>query len=432
MEAWSQKYEDYYRKAGFDDATIRNLRRQQERQYNQEQTSSAQEEAYTNTLNRIQNKTGAQVDLGTNNILFDGQTYNPFTGSYTVKGDDPNKPAYWYDADTKQTYLGGINMGFDTSGQNYYDPRIATSLNEEDYGVADSWVKDIEDRIQQAIEHGSRTGEISHGYKIETDRSRVGLFPGADPSENYAQDAAERIRGYNIGDYLERADPELYKQYKMMQSPNFQAEYLKQAYGAGSSRLGETYQDNYFDTLKSQYAGLDAGSQDPAKTYGIGATDSFLNNPNMSDAVKRSIVQDSMTKGLTVDPAVLEMYGLVSQPSQAAPSAPGAPATPPAPQSTQYAESMLSGGEVQKPWSTDFEKQFLDQIKSIGSYLGQQKSSTPNYGFSLGYGSSGTDTGQRNSGMVASSPTYASGATPAGGSPSTGKAGPSNQTSMWS
>lgn len=363
-------------------------------------------------VSKMDVQTRGGVDLG------GGYTYDSIHGGTSFKDPDKQGYSYKYDPITKTTEYGGRKF------KGKYDPNILRSITEDDYLAAETTVKpDYESRLG--------TFENASDDQFNQFYAAYGRNAMGGPEFDYSKIS---------GKYQE-----LYDQY--------QDNTLKTAYEAASSRyegdnvLRGVESGDYTDYYKSQL---------PSKTAGYDM-DAIMSNPNMSEAVKQHYLSQARGHGQDVSsydtspeeslPQVqstnpeLEAYSeardkmMISGGSQADLGELRDQYLGEAPSTASYAEAMeaptieSTGGKVEAPWSTDFEKQFISQLSGISSnlsnYLGSANISSPSTNFNLGY--------QQSTAMNTSTPTLAGQQTKTGiqpGQPSTGKGG-SGKT-LWS
>lgn len=352
-------------------------------------------------------------------------TYDPTSGSFNIKDiEDPNNPLYWYDPNQGATFLQGQRL----TGK--LDPRVAMGLEEEDWVVGE----DLLDQYAAKLEAHYGAGVPS--YKVE-----------GQGEEGYRWNQRRPSTG----------DPELGTYYDILSNKRRSQQFLtQQAYTAASERLD--YKDDYWKQIEQQ---AQSRYQDPA-TQQYGNVEDILSNPDLSEAVKQSIVkdiqaknqargfgseqptptvEDTLTKRLD-QPTPATQYNLGDTMTSGSKrhyqrTKTGWEEQAQAPTSATYAQDMVSpqsgptmeepGGQIQAPWSSDFEKQFLNQLQGFGqninTYLGGfQQPQTSISQFSL----SGYSKPQRDSGVGAGIPQQNLTGTP--GQPYTGKGG---QSTLW-
>jgi len=420
-----------------------------------------QQESY-NQLMRMRDELGVDWEPTSNSVMLNreqGVEYNPTTGSYSVKnpgGTGQQSYAFGYDPTKNQSSIYGTTL----SGA--LDPRIALGMADEDYSAADKWQKSIWDQIDAKINEGVVSGEIAPGYSVEQKGSGMSLndwagAANASPTDKYLKNLASRDR-YNsssIDQYLQRANPDLYKQYKTFSNDNDTtgaSMYMEQAYKNAQSRLGSQYQDDYYGGLKTQFQDLRSSLMNPDQK-----TDSdrqaIMDNPDLSPVVKDAILKGMEPKDSWGD--LMKQYG--PQPPQTTVAASAKPAqteiptavTPAVPTASDYAKEMVSQNPapvspsslVPAPtstaWSKDFETKSLDLLGGVKNSLDDyiKMLGTPSKAsFGLNNNMAG-DTGQRNSGLVSSVPQPFGSTANQTASPFTGKAGAGSTTtstqSLW-
>jgi len=363
-------------------------------------------------------------------------TYDPTSGSFNIKDmEDSNNPLYWYDPNQGATFLQGQRI----TGR--LDPRVAMGLEEEDWTAGEDLLKQYASKLE------SHYGEAPPSYKIE----------------GQPEETAYRWNQHRPS----TGDPELGTYYDILSNKRRSQQFLtQQAYTSASDRLG--YEDDYWKNLEQQAQTRHKGPE--SEYYGDEAT--IVNNPNLSYDVKQIIINDIRNKnrdrGLAATPPTAPEQGTpaiedtlekrLDQPTPATQYNLGDTMTSgskrhyqrtqtgweeqaQAPTAATYAQDMVgpttsqtgvSGptpaedkGQIQAPWSSDFEKQFLDQLQGFGqnvnTYLGgfQQPQTSQ---FSL----SNYSTPQRNSGLNTGTPQQNLTGTP--GQPYTGKGG---QATLW-
>jgi len=305
--------------------------------------------------------------------------------------------------------------GFDFSGK--YNPDILGSITDQDYTSAESqWQGDYDAKMGQFDLMSD--DQFTRFYKPEFSNTGDGY--------------QMRSRG------LTEAQQGIQDQY--------QNRVLQSAYKQAAGRYeGDT---SFFDTLGQQdYTDYYKQQQPTNQEYDL---DVIMNNPDLSDTMKAYYRKQAQMQGQDIpeqyqpeptpeQPKAYDREDPSTWPENQAAAAPST--APQQPTAATYAQDMVGDdptiestqGKIESPWSTDFEKQFLDQISGIGqniqSYLGTQQPTQPQ--FSLQQYSSG----QRNSGLnTGTTPTMFTpqaqqGITPA--QSSTGKAGQSNKQSLW-
>jgi hypothetical protein len=390
-----------------------------------------------NLLLRLKDELGANVDFSGQNIILDNDSkYNPFTGQYSVGGGQD--AAFWYDPTRNMSNISGVQL------RGALDPRAALGMNQDDYSAADTWLNSITSRIDSLINEGVSSGGIAPSYRVVSGGNSgapVESVFGAEPTQNKLAEIANsyRFNDDSFQDYIERADPELARIYGHLtneRDPWLNQNYLQQAYQSSYSRLNP--QDNFYEGLKNQWGDIEGRLNDPTHVSSVQNADiqAIINNPTLSDEVKRTILQDAQTRyGYSIP----DEYKLTT-PAAPAASQQTTPQAPSKPTASTYAQEMAAPDtsvpeaiQGNTPWSSDFESQMLDVFKGYGntlqSYLGQgqPKASSNSPVFSLkGY--------QQSVAMNANTPntpTALYGTQPSNQSP-TGKAGQTNQGTLWS
>lgn len=325
----------------------------------------------------------AGIDAGTVKAkpgveLGGGYTYNPMYGSISLAGD--NGYAYKYDPNSKTTTYNGKSFN------GAYDPNILQTISDDEWTAAENqWKSDYE----------SREGTI---YNM-SDAQALKYYGNVQSNMGDAQTV-------DYSNKLGKVEQDLYDQY--------QNNILKTAYEQAQSRYSG--EDIFSQILQGDYTDQYKLPDVPTSQF----VQNVLNNASLSDSVKQAIIKNA-------DPS----YKF----NASTPAAASTPATEQSP-TTTYANELLGEpatetvAKEQTPWSSDFEKQFLDQLQGLGTsvdnYLTNKgtTASTPTYtNFSLGQ--------YRDGGLNTGTPTvFGKSTTPS--TSSTGKTGTGNTTSLWS
>jgi hypothetical protein len=273
-------------------------------------------------LLRMRDELGLDVNETDKAIMLDranGIQYNPTTGSYSVKnqgGTGMQSYAFGYDPNQNKSSIYGTQIA------GALDPRIALGMTEEDYTAADKWQKDIWDKIDSTINQGISSGAITPSYSIEQKGSGMSLNDwaapmNATPTDTYLKNQASRYRfnDSSIDQYIQKANPELFKQYKILNNSNDTtgaSMYMEQAYKNAQSRLGSQYQDDFYGSLKTQFKDLQGMLMTPDQKMGSDRQ-AIMDNQGLNPDVKEAILKGMEPKDPWSD--LMAKYGPKTAPA---------------------------------------------------------------------------------------------------------------------